>query len=63
MEVENVRLHRDFDSGRLFMSFNWRDEWSRGHSGGKVVDEPLSDYDKAIIGDMPIPPRVAKVDL
>jgi len=62
-EVFNVKLRRDFDSGRLFMAYDWRDEFCRGFSGGKVVREPLSEEDKALIGDTPIPPKLAKLDL
>ena len=61
--VYDVRLHRDFDSGRLFMSYRWDHFIARGFYGGKVVGEPLSDEDRALIGDTPIPPVLAKVDL
>jgi hypothetical protein len=55
-------LHRDFQTGRL---------WARGlyYSFGRsmrvvfLIAEPICEAHKLLIGEMPIPPMVGKVDL
>lgn len=61
----DVKLHRDLGSGRLFMSYHHVREESSLYSGivHRVVGEPISDEDRKIIGDVPIPRRVYAVDL
>ena len=54
-------LRRDFETGLLY---------GYGRSGGDLncesawrIDEPISDYFQKMIGDLPIPPVMAKWDL
>ena len=65
--IHDVSPHRSFNSGQLLMSYvkiaGFDNRNGLGGRYSKIVPEPLSDEDKAIIGDTPIPPLLAKVDL
>ena len=61
-QVEDLTLHRDFESGALFASYTAYLGERRGKYS-RILREPLSDEDKAFIGDTPVPPVLAKVDL
>lgn len=65
--IHDITLRRQFSTGRLMLRYRREagldNRFGVGGYVGKFVDEPLSDDDKALIGDTPIPPKVAKVDL
>jgi hypothetical protein len=65
--ISNLHLSRDFDSGRLFVTYHrtagWDNRFALGGIVGRILTEPLCDEDKELIGLTPIPPKLAKVDL
>lgn len=61
-QVEDLTLRRDFESGTLFATYTAYLGYRRGKYS-QIIREPLSDKDRAFIGDTPIPPNLAKVDL
>ena len=63
MRREITGLHRDFTTGRLMAYGRFSDDGWRGGEFSRIILEPICDADRELIGDMPIPPVLAKVDL
>ncbi len=75
MNKQIERLHRDFETGRLIAYGSYTPDiyfetpygvfpnFARGGQFSKLIHEPICPEDLAMIGDLPIPPVLAKVDL
>jgi hypothetical protein len=62
VKISDVRLVRDFNTGRLIATYQVT-KAQRRDTRSRFIDEPIGEYDAAIIGDTPIPSRLEKVDL
>lgn len=62
MRADDVSLHRDFETGRLYCAYRKQILGSMSDFC-KVIHEPISQQDIELIGDTPIPPKREKVDL